>query len=139
MSNRDLVVLGSFLFALLGGYLLYRGIKELVKGIRLLRSGHRVKATIIGKIVHDDYEGPHYAPVYEFIDHHQQKHVIESNISTSHPFWKIGHKVNLIYLEGQTEKARPINLIYFFGLPILIIIIGIILVLNMIDQWVPIF
>lgn len=124
----------NFLVFAIGVAVLIFGIFQLLKGIKLSKSGIKMEADIIDvrkrRDNSTDSEGyssttDMYYPVYSYT-YKGQEYSKESNVGVSNPRkYQVGGKMSVVFMEDKPEKSEVKG---FFGLwimPIILLLVGI--------------
>ncbi|AGZ40636.1 hypothetical protein AFR_11735 [Actinoplanes friuliensis DSM 7358] len=95
------MVLAAFL-VLLGGFVLYRGVRELRHLRKLRREGHQV----VGTVTHHERRSPGTrSVVVSYTDDRGATHQLTSSFASSRPAIEVGETVAVRYLPGDPAGA----------------------------------
>lgn len=94
---------------------------------------YRVKATALrarGTITqlverHDDH-GDSFFPVFQYLDRGGIKRTVYSNVGTYPPAYKLGDSVEVLYSAGSEDRAQLDDWWFFWGIPLVLGVLGVI-------------
>lgn len=102
------VIFYSFLL-LLGLGLSYMAYTQFMHTKKLLATGIKTKATIIGYKTSRGESNTLYSPVFEYTDHQNQKQTYTSTIDSYPPPYQINDVVSIIYDKKNTSKMKVLS------------------------------
>ncbi|MFS4415508.1 DUF3592 domain-containing protein [Maribacter sp. 2307ULW6-5] len=98
---------------LIGGLLAYQAFAQFQKSRKLLRTGWRTTATVIGYESSQSSKGTTYRPIFEFTDRSLEKRQFVSKISSKPPAYEIGEEVPIVYTSRKSDGVKTVS---FWGL-----------------------
>ncbi|EHN75970.1 DUF3592 domain-containing protein [Streptomyces coelicoflavus] len=116
-------VVGMLLCGLVGVLLLWVGLHDAARVRRLRRHGIRTTGTVVDNVRVDGHNGPSWAPVVAFVDHHGYRVEFTPSMRGSGMGLATGREVTLVYLPDDPQTARVLMRRHMTG-PVYFVLAG---------------
>ncbi|MZE41780.1 DUF3592 domain-containing protein [Streptomyces sp. SID5477] len=111
------------LCGLVGVLLLWVGLHDAARVRRLRRHGIRTTGTVVDNVRVDGHNGPSWAPVVAFVDHHGYRVEFTPSMRGSGMGLATGREVTLVYLPDDPQTARVLMRRHMTG-PVYFVLAG---------------
>ncbi|MFE2333516.1 DUF3592 domain-containing protein [Streptomyces coelicoflavus] len=116
-------VVGILLCGLVGLLLLWVGLHDAVRVRRLRQHGVRTAGTVVDNVRVDSNNGPSWAPVIAFVDHHGYRVEFTPSMRGSGMGLATGREVTVVYLPDDPQTARVLMRRHMTG-PVYFVLAG---------------
>ncbi|KAF2777758.1 DUF3592 domain-containing protein [Streptomyces coelicoflavus] len=116
-------VVGILLCGLVGLLLLWVGLHDAARVRRLRQHGVRTTGTVVDNVRVDSNNGPSWAPVIAFVDHHGYRVEFTPSMRGSGMGLATGREVTVVYLPDDPQTARVLMRRHMTG-PVYFVLAG---------------